>query len=125
MIFGPKIHAVVRNTAAPLSTIAAMKAIRAFTPTTTSPEAAPLAIDRCGCGSVCPGGAAPRARFFVIARYSSGALNLEPVLVTGGSGFVGSHIVAQLLASGRAVRTTVRSSKREADVHSMLANAGV
>ena len=31
-----------------------------------------------------------------------------PVLVTGGTGFIASHIIAQLLARGYAVRTTVR-----------------
>lgn len=49
----------------------------------------------------------------------------ELVLVTGGSGFVGSHCVAALLAAGYAVRTTVRSPKREADVRAMMQRAGV
>jgi dihydroflavonol-4-reductase len=46
------------------------------------------------------------------------------VLVTGGSGFVGIHCIDQLLRAGYRVRTTVRSLGREADVHSMLKNAG-
>jgi dihydroflavonol-4-reductase len=35
------------------------------------------------------------------------------VLVTGGSGFVGSHVLLQLLNAGHRVRTTVRSQARE------------
>lgn len=45
---------------------------------------------------------------------------MSTVLVTGGSGFIGSHCILQLLAQGHTVRTTVRSSKREADVRAML-----
>jgi nucleoside-diphosphate-sugar epimerase len=46
------------------------------------------------------------------------------VLVTGGSGFVGSHTIATLLAGGYRVHTTVRNPSREADVRAMLASAG-
>jgi dihydroflavonol-4-reductase len=46
------------------------------------------------------------------------------VLVTGGSGFVGSHCILQLLSAGYAVRTTVRSAKREAAVRKLLAAGG-
>lgn len=49
---------------------------------------------------------------------------MSTVLVTGGSGFVGSHCIVQLLAAGHSVRTTVRSAKREADVRAMLARGG-
>ena len=44
----------------------------------------------------------------------------ELVLVTGGSGFIGSHCILQLLQAGYRVRTTVRSLKREADVRALL-----
>ena len=47
------------------------------------------------------------------------------VLVTGGSGFVGSYCILQLLADGHTVRTTVRNLKREADVRAMLMVGGV
>lgn len=48
----------------------------------------------------------------------------ELVLVTGGSGFLGSHCILSLLAAGYRVRTTVRSRAREADVRAMLAAGG-
>jgi dihydroflavonol-4-reductase len=49
----------------------------------------------------------------------------RPILVTGGSGFLGCHTIARLLGVGHRVRTTVRSLAREPDVRAMLANAGV
>ena len=50
---------------------------------------------------------------------------MSMILVTGGSGFIGSHCILQLLAAGHQVRTTVRNLKRESDVRSMLSAAGV
>ena len=50
---------------------------------------------------------------------------MSTVLVTGGSGFIGSHAIVQLLAAGHTVRTTVRSLKREADVRAMLLEGGI
>ena len=49
---------------------------------------------------------------------------MSTVLVTGGSGFVGSHCILQLLAAGHQVRTTVRTLAREPDVRTMLAQGG-
>ncbi len=49
---------------------------------------------------------------------------MSTVLVTGGSGFIGSHCILQLLAAGHPVRTTVRSLKRERDVRAMLKEGG-
>jgi dihydroflavonol-4-reductase len=44
----------------------------------------------------------------------------ETVLVTGGSGFIGSSCILDLLQAGYRVRTTVRSPEREAAVREML-----
>ena len=49
---------------------------------------------------------------------------MSTILVTGGSGFIGSHSILQLLAAGYRVRTTVRSLKREGDVRAMLKQGG-
>jgi nucleoside-diphosphate-sugar epimerase len=46
------------------------------------------------------------------------------VLVTGGSGFIASHAILQLLAAGHDVRTTVRTLTREPDVRAMLRQGG-
>jgi nucleoside-diphosphate-sugar epimerase len=44
----------------------------------------------------------------------------ETVLVTGGSGFIGSSCILDLLQAGYRVRTTVRSPEREAAVRELL-----
>jgi nucleoside-diphosphate-sugar epimerase len=50
---------------------------------------------------------------------------MSTVLVTGGSGFIGSHAIGQLMANGHSVRTTVRSLKREGDARRMLRQVGI
>lgn len=47
------------------------------------------------------------------------------VVVTGGSGFIAVHIILQLLQQGYAVRTTVRSVKKEDVIKEMLCNGGI
>ena len=49
----------------------------------------------------------------------------DTVLVTGGSGFVGSHVILQLLDAGHVVRTTLRSLAKADVVREMLREAGV
>jgi nucleoside-diphosphate-sugar epimerase len=50
---------------------------------------------------------------------------MSTVLVTGGSGFVGSHVILLLLRAGHVVRTTVRRLERGDRVRAMLKGAGV
>ena len=48
----------------------------------------------------------------------------ELVLVTGGSGFLGTHCILALLDAGYRVRTTVRSLSREGEVRRMVKAGG-
>jgi nucleoside-diphosphate-sugar epimerase len=50
---------------------------------------------------------------------------MSTVLVSGGSGFIGSHCILQLLQAGHEVRTTVRSLKRASHVLALLKQGGV
>ncbi|OLR93637.1 NAD-dependent epimerase/dehydratase family protein [Actinokineospora bangkokensis] len=47
-----------------------------------------------------------------------------PVLVTGGSGYLATHLVAALLREGRSVRTTVRSTAREGELRAAVRRGG-
>jgi dihydroflavonol-4-reductase len=58
-------------------------------------------------------------------RDARGEAIVSKVLVTGGSGFIGSYAIVELLQAGHQVRTTVRRREREADVRAMLRRAGV
>jgi nucleoside-diphosphate-sugar epimerase len=51
-------------------------------------------------------------------------VTMSTILVTGGTGFIGSHSILQLLVAGHQVRTTVRSLQREAIVRAMLTADG-
>jgi nucleoside-diphosphate-sugar epimerase len=49
---------------------------------------------------------------------------MTDVLVTGGSGYIGSWCALALLAAGHSVRTTVRDLAREPQVRAMLRRGG-
>lgn len=49
---------------------------------------------------------------------------MSPVLVTGGSGYVGTQLIAALLRDGTGVRTTVRSLDREAGLRKAVRRGG-
>jgi nucleoside-diphosphate-sugar epimerase len=50
---------------------------------------------------------------------------MSTVVVTGGSGFLASHVILQLLRQGHIVRTTVRTMARERSVREMVNAGGV
>jgi nucleoside-diphosphate-sugar epimerase len=52
-------------------------------------------------------------------------MSTQRVLVTGGSGFIASHIILQLLDAGASVRATLRSLDREPEVRRVLRDAGL
>jgi uncharacterized protein YbjT (DUF2867 family) len=45
---------------------------------------------------------------------------MSPVLVIGGSGYVGTQLVVALLQAGRPVRAMVRSAAREAELRAAV-----
>jgi nucleoside-diphosphate-sugar epimerase len=51
-------------------------------------------------------------------------VDVSTVLVTGGSGFIGSHCILQLLEAGHRVRATVRNPQREGEVRLVLQRLG-
>ena len=55
------------------------------------------------------------------AEMSAGRSAEKTVLVTGGSGYIGSWVIIQLLQKGYAVRTTVRNLAREPQVRAAIA----
>jgi nucleoside-diphosphate-sugar epimerase len=50
---------------------------------------------------------------------------MSTVLVTGGAGFVGTHVILALLQAGHTVCTTVRDLKRQDEVRTALRRGGV
>ncbi len=47
-------------------------------------------------------------------------ISSKPILVTGASGFIALHVIAQLVEKGYKVRGTVRSQKKEAEVRETI-----
>jgi nucleoside-diphosphate-sugar epimerase len=49
---------------------------------------------------------------------------MSPVLVTGGSGYVGTHLIVALLGDGRPVRATVRTMAQEGELRAAVRLGG-
>ncbi len=49
---------------------------------------------------------------------------MTKVLVTGGNGYLGTHVIAALAHQGRKVRATVRSLNSEPEIREMLRRSG-
>ncbi|QQQ03532.1 SDR family oxidoreductase [Lysobacter enzymogenes] len=56
---------------------------------------------------------------------SASSIAPATILITGGTGFLGSRCIAQALAAGHRVRATVRDPAREPQLRAALARAGV
>ncbi|ALN58116.1 NAD-dependent epimerase/dehydratase [Lysobacter enzymogenes] len=56
---------------------------------------------------------------------SASSIAPATILITGGSGFLGSRCIAQALAAGHRVRASVRDPAREPQLRAALARAGV
>jgi nucleoside-diphosphate-sugar epimerase len=62
---------------------------------------------------------------FVMALNIRHTSNVPKTLVTGGSGFVASHLILQLLRTGNTVRATIRSSTRERKLRQIIQDSGI